>query len=151
MACLQLGSLGRGNNSSHPGAACDRWSVLPRSTKGTELSPMEDSSDDAEPMQGTEGRAFCSEPLQSCGGQAVPSSPNILFWLLCLYGAATSEEQTPGEGSSSKQNACGRGFCVAAVIVRAFQVHRQARQVGQRQQVKSAGYFLRKQQLKNQE
>lgn len=32
--------------------------------------------------------------------------------------------------------------------MRAFQVHRQARQVGQRQQVKSAGYVLRKKQLK---
>jgi len=42
----------------------------------------------------------------------------------------------------------GRGLCAGAVAVRALPARQQARQVGQRQQVKSDGYFLRKKQLK---
>lgn len=45
----------------------------------------------------------------------------FLFWLLGLFEGATMEEQAPGEGSTAKRRARGRGFCVAAATVRAPQ------------------------------
>ena len=43
--------------------------------------PPGNSSDNAEPMRRTERRAFSSEPLRSCGGQAALPSPNCFCFV----------------------------------------------------------------------
>lgn len=118
MSFLQLGSLGRGSDNSHPQAAA--WPPLgrlvhasthPYSTRGTALSPRE---------RQWWHRAYANKRKElsslNCHGPAA-DKPHFLVqtgFILApsLFGAAAAEKQTPGEGSFSKRHARGWGFCV---------------------------------------
>lgn len=132
-----------------PSLPWDGWSVPPRIPTAREAQhgvPLENASYDTEPMWRTERRAFFSEPLWSCGRQAALSSPNCFYFgsWACLEVLEWKSEHL-ARGALPSDVLMAKAF---VLLQSSWGLSKQAKQVGQRQQIKSAGYFLRKKQLK---
>lgn len=152
MSCLQLSSLG--SNSSQPGAAA--WPPLgglirahmhPHSTRGTASSPRE---------QQWWHWASAKTRKESFFVQTSPAVGKMHFLPQTVFILAAGPVWRCNSGRASAwrgehcQATCSwpRLLCCCSHCEGSTGHVQQARQVGDRQQVKSAGYFLRKKQLK---